>query len=62
VGRAAWEGTWLALDDAPGARYLDALTGEALSVGEREGRPGLPVEEVLASLPVALLLREGPAA
>lgn len=54
-----WGDTWLCLPHAEaGARYVDRLTGAALMVGERDGQAGVALHEVLATFPVALLVRE----
>jgi (1->4)-alpha-D-glucan 1-alpha-D-glucosylmutase len=54
-----WGDTWLATPHAaPGARYRDLLSGAALSVAGRDGAAGLALGELLALLPVALLVKE----
>ena len=56
VGSSLWAATWLPLPDACGApAYRNVLTGERVLVTTREGRPGLALDAVLGSLPVALL-------
>jgi (1->4)-alpha-D-glucan 1-alpha-D-glucosylmutase len=58
LGAAAWGDALLALPAAaPGQRYRDIFTGQAYSVIERDGVAGLPLAELLAHLPVALLER-----
>jgi (1->4)-alpha-D-glucan 1-alpha-D-glucosylmutase len=53
-----WGDTWLPLGGAePGTRYVDQLTGAVLTAGERDGRASVHLGEVLASFPVALLVR-----
>jgi len=53
-----WADTWLDLPHASsGAVYHDLLTGAALRLAERDGRPGLALAEILARFPVALLVR-----
>jgi (1->4)-alpha-D-glucan 1-alpha-D-glucosylmutase len=55
LGASVWQNTTLAPGPVPvGARLQNILTGESLVVGES----GLPVAEVLATFPVALLARE----
>jgi len=52
---AVWQNTALVLpQDAP-ARYRDLLTGRDLTVAARDGRCRLPLADVLAALPVAVL-------
>jgi (1->4)-alpha-D-glucan 1-alpha-D-glucosylmutase len=56
VGSSVWAGTWLALPEEWASRaYRNVLTGEAVQVVTREGRPGLTLEAALATFPVALL-------
>ncbi|HWC02998.1 MAG TPA: malto-oligosyltrehalose synthase [Methylomirabilota bacterium] len=56
LGPSVWGGTWLALPETLASRaYRNVLTGEAVPVVTREGRPGLALETALAILPVALL-------
>jgi (1->4)-alpha-D-glucan 1-alpha-D-glucosylmutase len=50
-----WAATALALPDGAAARYRDVLTGRIVAAAERDGRSVLPLAEVLAVLPVAVL-------
>ena len=52
-----WEDTALAMRDPAGTRYRDILTDREVAVIERDGTPVLPLREVYATLPVALLAR-----
>jgi (1->4)-alpha-D-glucan 1-alpha-D-glucosylmutase len=56
LGAPVWAGTWLGLPDTwTSGRYRNLLTDETVEVVTREGRPGLALEAILASFPVALL-------
>jgi (1->4)-alpha-D-glucan 1-alpha-D-glucosylmutase len=58
LGPDVWGDAWLDLPaEDGGATYRNVLTGEAVRVGERDGRPGVAVGSLLASFPVALLER-----
>jgi maltooligosyltrehalose synthase len=51
-----WAGTRLELpDDWAFRRYRNVLTGEAVEVATRDGRPSLALESALGVFPVALL-------
>ncbi len=51
-----WAGSWLVLPNATvGDKYHNQFTGEELEVKEYLGKPALPMEEILAAFPVALL-------
>jgi (1->4)-alpha-D-glucan 1-alpha-D-glucosylmutase len=51
-----WSGSWLPLPGASeGDTFRNDYTGETLSASSRNGSVGLPLEEVLAVFPVALL-------
>ncbi|QDU22333.1 malto-oligosyltrehalose synthase [Urbifossiella limnaea] len=50
VGAAAWGDTAVSLDDLPPGRWTNVFTGAAIDAGRR-----LPLAEVLASFPVAVL-------
>ncbi|MFV9503348.1 MAG: malto-oligosyltrehalose synthase [Oscillochloridaceae bacterium umkhey_bin13] len=55
-----WAETRLSLPHATmGEQYRDVLTGATLAVDSNEGATGLWLREVLAILPVALLVKEG---
>lgn len=55
---ALWGNTWLPLPHVDrGEHYRDRFTGANLVVGEHDGEPGLPLAELLAHFPVALLER-----
>ncbi|HKB37342.1 MAG TPA: hypothetical protein VKD72_12905, partial [Gemmataceae bacterium] len=58
VGEAVWHDTSLLLPvEEKGRRYRNAFTAETFTVGERDGKPGLGLAEILGSFPVALLTR-----
>src|SRR5262249_45017002 len=58
VGEAVWHDTSLLLPvEEKGRRYRNAFTAETVTVGERDGKPGLGLAEILGSFPVALLTR-----
>jgi (1->4)-alpha-D-glucan 1-alpha-D-glucosylmutase len=59
LGAEIWGDTWLSLADAvsAGVTYRNALTGETLRAGARDGHAGLPLATVLGYFPVALLER-----
>jgi (1->4)-alpha-D-glucan 1-alpha-D-glucosylmutase len=58
MGREAWADSWLPLpEEPPGSTYRNLFTAEMLRVGDRDGRPGLPLASVLGHFPVALLER-----
>ncbi len=63
LGRAVWEGTWLALPPGFGVGsdrpFRNLFSGEAITPAERGGRWVLPAEAIFASFPVALL-EQGP--
>jgi maltooligosyltrehalose synthase len=51
-----WSGSWLPLPGAlEGDSFRNVFTGEVLAASSRNGSVGLPLEEVLAVFPVALL-------
>lgn len=54
VGQA-WTGTWLPLPGDVGERYRNIFTGEIVEAQEHNGEAALPVDEILAVFPVALL-------
>ena len=53
-GEGVWGDSLLALPEGVGS-WRNALTGDALAVREREGTTVLPLAEVFAEAPVALL-------
>ena len=57
LGIQAWGDTWIHLPDGtePSRRYRNVLTGENLGPMIRDGRPILPLAEILSHCPVALL-------
>lgn len=58
-GSDVWRDTFLSLpNETTGTRWRNVLTGEKVAVLKREGRPILPVAEVFAGAPVALLEAE----
>jgi (1->4)-alpha-D-glucan 1-alpha-D-glucosylmutase len=58
LGRGYWGDTWLEVAYPPRTAFRNVLTGERVMAAAHDGRTGLPVGDVLASLPVALLERE----
>ncbi|SNB47349.1 malto-oligosyltrehalose synthase [Geobacter sp. DSM 9736] len=60
LGSETWGDTSLVLPfDVPGSIYRNVFTGQEHVVREGEGKPVLPVGEVLSAFPVALLARSG---
>ncbi|MBO0799415.1 MAG: hypothetical protein J2P31_11400, partial [Blastocatellia bacterium] len=61
IGRAAWEDTAIVVNgEAKCCRYRNIITGELLTAKRRPdgtGEARLPLAEVFAHLPVALLER-----
>jgi (1->4)-alpha-D-glucan 1-alpha-D-glucosylmutase len=56
-----WSGAWLALPGVPaGERFHNVFTGEIIEAREQGNTVGLPLEEVLALFPVALLEKVQP--
>ncbi len=55
LGDDAWGTTALALGANGASAYRDALTGRVVTVLVRDGRRVLPLADVLAVLPVAVL-------
>jgi (1->4)-alpha-D-glucan 1-alpha-D-glucosylmutase len=56
IGRAAWEGTVIVIEGrTKSRRYRNVLTNELLLANERNNKNELPLAEVFAHLPVALL-------
>jgi (1->4)-alpha-D-glucan 1-alpha-D-glucosylmutase len=56
LGPSVWAGTWLPLPEEWAAGgYRHVLTGEDVRVVTRDGRPGVALETVFATFPVALL-------
>ncbi len=57
-GRDVWGETRLILpSDLPGSRYRNIFTGEMVTGSPHDGRTVLPLGEILASFPVAILER-----
>ncbi len=55
-----WAGTLVRLSgELAGATYLNVLTGEKVTVEERDGEASLPVNALLRDFPVALLTTDG---
>jgi (1->4)-alpha-D-glucan 1-alpha-D-glucosylmutase len=57
LGPDYWGGTWLPIPDELGARFDNVLTGESVDVGLTDGGRGLALGRLLASFPVALLVK-----
>ena len=63
TGAELWGDTWLVLPaDTEAQTYRNLYTGEQISVVERAGQKVLPVANILANFPLALLTPEGQAA
>jgi (1->4)-alpha-D-glucan 1-alpha-D-glucosylmutase len=58
IGAAVWRDTWLALpEDQASWRYRNLLTGEVLSAGWHDGKPGLLLATLCGHLPVGIFAR-----
>jgi (1->4)-alpha-D-glucan 1-alpha-D-glucosylmutase len=58
LGPDVWQDTRIEQPfDAAASRYRNIFTGEVLGLVEREGRPSLALQDILAVFPVALLER-----
>ena len=58
IGPEVWGDTRLLLPDAePGTRYRDVFSGETIKVSAGDDEPSLPLAEVFAAFPFALLER-----
>jgi hypothetical protein len=56
AGEDVWLDTWLEMpEERPGREYRNIFTGEELSLGVREGVPGLFMASVFTSFPLGLL-------
>jgi (1->4)-alpha-D-glucan 1-alpha-D-glucosylmutase len=56
LGAKVWEDSWIIIpDEMPFTLFRNVLTGQKVAVVEREGGRALPLGEVFASFPVALL-------
>jgi (1->4)-alpha-D-glucan 1-alpha-D-glucosylmutase len=54
-----WADTWLSLPGAPaGRRYTNLFTGQTLSLEQANDHSGLPLAQIFADFPVALLISE----
>jgi len=59
LGRGVWQGTVLLLPEVEmSRRWRNIFTGEILKPSVRSGQNGLPLAEVLANFPLALLVAE----
>lgn len=59
LGAEVWSDTWLDLPyEQAGWVYQDLMTGRKLSVGERDGAPGLALADMFDRFPVVLLVRQ----
>ncbi len=59
LDEAVWGKTWIVLPHVgEGRRFRNVFSGATLSTVLTEGRPGLPVGQMFADLPVALLVEE----
>jgi (1->4)-alpha-D-glucan 1-alpha-D-glucosylmutase len=57
LGSAYWQNTWLPIPDDLGARFDNVLTGETVEVAAATEGRGIALGRVLASFPVALMVR-----
>jgi (1->4)-alpha-D-glucan 1-alpha-D-glucosylmutase len=58
IGPEVWGTSWLLLpEDDAGRSYRNHLTGEVIAVSSYQGDAALPLAEVFASFPVAMLER-----
>jgi (1->4)-alpha-D-glucan 1-alpha-D-glucosylmutase len=56
LGKAIWEGSWVMIpEEVTGDAFLNIFTGETLRRIGREGQGALPLDQVLAHFPVAML-------
>ena len=55
LGERTWLDTFLPLPEDAGARFRNIINDEELVAVEREGRQGLPLAQLFAGAPVALL-------
>ena len=55
LGAAAWHATALIVPGPAGRRYRDIFTDETIETVERDGAVALPLAQVFASFPVAVL-------
>jgi (1->4)-alpha-D-glucan 1-alpha-D-glucosylmutase len=61
LGDSAWGDTWLSLGDASlEGVYRDRFSGLRVATEPRDGAPALRAGALFGSLPVAMLVREGP--
>ena len=59
LGSEVWSDTWLDLPyEQAGWVYQDLMTGRKLSVGERDGAPGLALADIFDRFPSILLVRQ----
>jgi (1->4)-alpha-D-glucan 1-alpha-D-glucosylmutase len=61
LGGEYWADTRVELPRELGGRFTNVLTGERLATAPADEAPGLPLADILAAFPVALLEREGDA-
>jgi (1->4)-alpha-D-glucan 1-alpha-D-glucosylmutase len=58
IGPDVWGDTRLLLPDAePGTRYRDVFSGETIKVSARDDGVNLPLAQIFAAFPFALLQR-----
>jgi (1->4)-alpha-D-glucan 1-alpha-D-glucosylmutase len=56
LGKAIWEGSWVLIpEEVTGDAFYNIFTGETLRRMEREGQGALPLDQVFAHFPVAML-------
>lgn len=55
LGPVVWGDTWVEAPTVVGDGYINVFTGEAVTVGKREGRSGFAADTLLANFSVALL-------
>jgi len=61
LGGEYWGDTRVELPRELGGRFTNVLTGERLATAPADEAPGLPLADILAAFPVALLEREADA-
>jgi (1->4)-alpha-D-glucan 1-alpha-D-glucosylmutase len=54
-GEEVWGDSFLVLPEGSGRQYRNVLTNGMVTIVERSGRPGIPLAELFADAPVALL-------
>jgi maltooligosyltrehalose synthase len=56
LGHKVWGGSWLVIPpEIPSGRFKNILTGEAMGLVKQDGKAALPLDQVFANFPVAML-------